>query len=96
MLLLGKDVIAAAIEDHSTWKGSLNSWVKIVEGVNPPWKNLAEVRQTRKDADPVGDWTVFNIKGNDARLISYIDFEMGTVTVKAVLTHKDYDRGGWK
>ena len=48
------------------------------------------------DADLVGDCVVFNIKENDARLISYIDHEMGTVTVLAVLTHKEYDRGGWK
>jgi hypothetical protein len=26
----------------------------------------------------------------------YADYEMGTVTVLAVLTHKDYDKGGWK
>jgi hypothetical protein len=31
-----------------------------------------------------------------ARLITYINYEMGTVTVLAVLTHKEYDKGGWK
>jgi len=30
------------------------------------------------------------------REISYISYEMGTVTVLAVLTHKEYDKGGWK
>ena len=40
---------------------------------------------------------VFNIKDNDARLIiTYINYEMGTVTVLAVLTSKEYDKGGWK
>lgn len=96
MLILGKHLIEGAQKKHSTWKGSLGSWVRIVEGVNPPWRNFAEVRRTRKDADPVGDCVVFNIKDNDARLIFYIDYEMRTVTVLAVLTHREYDRGGWK
>lgn len=37
-----------------------------------------------------------SIKDNDARLITYINYEMGTVSVLAVLTHKEYDKGGWK
>ncbi|HVH72765.1 MAG TPA: type II toxin-antitoxin system HigB family toxin [Candidatus Dormibacteraeota bacterium] len=96
MQILGKHLIEAAQKKHSTWKASLGSWVRIVEGVTPPWSNFAAVRATRKDADPVGDCVVFNIKQNDARLISYIDYEMGTVTVLFVLSHKEYDRGGWK
>jgi mRNA interferase HigB len=94
--IIGKHLIGAAQKKHSTWKGSLGSWVRIVEGVEPPWKDFPAVRQTRKDADLVGDCVVFNIKNNDARLISYISFEMGTVTVLAVLSHKEYDKGGWK
>ena len=39
---------------------------------------------------------MFDIKNNEARLISYIDYKMGTVTVLAVLTDKEYDKGGWK
>jgi mRNA interferase HigB len=96
VLILGKHLIEAAQKRHSNWKGSLGSWVRIVEGVNPPWRNLVEVRRTRKDADPVGDCTVFNIAHNEARLITSISYEMGTVTVLFVLSHKEYDKGGWK
>lgn len=96
MQILGRHLIEDAQKKHSTWKGSLGSWVRIVEGVRSPWRNLADVRRTRKDADPVGDCTVFNIAHNDARLIASIDYEMETVTVRFVLTHKEYDRGGWK
>jgi mRNA interferase HigB len=44
----------------------------------------------------VGDCVVFDIKNNEARLISYINYDMGTVTVLAVLAHKEYDKGRWK
>jgi mRNA interferase HigB len=94
--LIGKHLIEAAQKKHSTWKGALGSWVRIVEGVDPPWNNFPAVRRTRKDADLVGSCVIFNIKGDDARLISYINYEMGTVTALAVLSHQDYDKGGWK
>ena len=61
-----------------TGRGSLGSWVRIVEGVDPPWSNFPAVRRTRKDADPVRDCVVFDIENNEARLISYISYEMGT------------------
>ena len=67
-----------------------------VEAVDPPWTTFPAVRRTRKDANPVGDCVVLDIKNNEGRLISYISYQMGTVSVLAVLTHKEYDKGGWK
>ena len=67
-----------------------------MEGADPPWNNLPAVRRTRKDADQIGGCVVFDIKSNEARLISHIHYQMGTVTVLAVLTYKKYGKGGWK
>jgi mRNA interferase HigB len=39
---------------------------------------------------------VFDIGGNKYRLIAYIRFEKQIVYIKAVLTHRDYDKGAWK
>ena len=94
--IIGKHLIEAAQKKHANWKGSLGSWIRIVEGVDPPWSNFPAVRRVRKDADTVGDCVVFDIKNNDARLIAYISCEMGTVAVLAVLPNKEYDKGGWK
>jgi len=60
------------------------------------WRDLTETRRTFAHADPVGQCTVFNIKGNDYRLITRIDYGLQTVTLKHFLTHKEYDRGAWK
>ena len=38
------------------------------------------------------DRVVFNIKGNDYRLVAAIDFEKGIVWIKWIGTHRDYDR----
>jgi mRNA interferase HigB len=58
--------------------------------------NLSEVRQTFRHADVVGDKTVFNIKGNDYRLIVHIRYDLGIIYIKDLLTHAEYDRGTWK
>jgi len=49
------------------------------------------------------DRIVFNIKGNDYRLVVATDFDKGIVWIKWIGTHKDYDKinvkevqhGGW-
>ena len=47
-------------------------------------------------ADQVGKKTVFNIGGNKYRLIAAIHYNRGRVYIRAILTHRDYDRGIWK
>jgi mRNA interferase HigB len=40
--------------------------------------------------------TVFNVGGNNYRLIAYIDYRYRKVFIRAILTHAEYNRGGWK
>jgi len=79
---------------HSRAKTPLLRWFDTVQ--KAAWRNLQEVRQTFRHADAVYNCTVFNIHGNDYRLISKIDFEAQAVDIRSVLTHPEYDRGGWK
>jgi mRNA interferase HigB len=44
----------------------------------------------------VGDKYVFDVGGNKLRLIAAIHFNAGKVFIRAVLTHKAYDKGDWK
>ena len=72
----------------------LQSWRKLMEFGS--YKNFAEVRQVFRSADKVGDLFVFNICGNKYRVITYLQFERQLCYIKTVLTHKEYDRDGWK
>ncbi len=53
---------------------------------------MAEVKGKYRSASIVSaDRIVFNIKGNDYRLVAAIDFKHSIVFIKWIGTHKDYD-----
>jgi len=58
--------------------------------------NYSDVRRTLATADGVGKWTIFNIKGNQYRLIAEVNYMFGRIYIRHVLTRADYDRGGWR
>lgn len=60
------------------------------------WSNLEDVRTIYRDAEAVGNFTIFNIKGNAYRLIVGIDYENQVVYYKYFLTHAEYDKNKWK
>jgi mRNA interferase HigB len=79
---------------HGDCTDQIFDWYKVAR--RSEWHSLAEVRESFRHADSVGDKTVFNIKGNDYRLIVHIRYRTGTIYVKELLTHAEYDAGRWK
>jgi len=60
------------------------------------WQNLEEVKQSFASAEAVGNFTVFNVKGNRYRLILYINYQKQIAFFKYFLTHAHYDKDKWK
>lgn len=81
-------------EVHSTAKTGLLAWHKITKAAN--WQNFDQLRQTFPAADQVSNFTVFNIGGNNFRLITLIDYSAKKIFIRHVLTHADYDKNKWK
>jgi mRNA interferase HigB len=73
---------------------AVEAWYNTVKVAE--WGNLEDVRQIYTSAESVGNFTVFNIKGNTYRLIVSIDYEDGTIYYKYFLTHAEYDKDKWK
>lgn len=69
---------------------SLRSWFAEVRGAH--WSNPADVKRLYSTASIVGDRVVFNIKGNDYRLVVAVDYERGIVYVKWLGSHTEYDQ----
>ncbi len=94
MHVISRRKLKEAATRRGDLEGPLDAWFRIAKKAQ--WQNLADVRKTFSNADPVGKWTVFNIKGNQYRLITEIKYVFGRIYIRHVLTHAEYDRGGWK
>jgi mRNA interferase HigB len=44
----------------------------------------------------VGRLTVFNIAGNKFRLVARVEYRLGVVFIRQVLTHHEYSKDKWK
>jgi mRNA interferase HigB len=79
---------------HPVSASPMQAFRHLVESSN--FRNFAELRATFPSVDKIGDRYVFNIGGNKFRVVAAIAFSVQTLWVKAVLTHAEYDKGGWK
>lgn len=76
-------------------RSSLAAWLKLAKRAS--WQSFDDVKADfGKRADRVRQFVVFDIGGNKYRLIAEIDYSRWKVFVRHVLTHAEYDRGGWK
>lgn len=81
----------AGHRDRGALKAALDAWFDEVRKAR--WSSSAELKRHYATASIVSaDRVVFNIKGNDYRLVAAIDFEKGIVWIKWIGTHRDYDR----
>lgn len=71
-------------------KTALEEWYEKTK--KSEWSCFADIKNTFNSVDAVGNQRyVFNIKGNDYRLIVLIQFTPKTVYIRFVGTHKEYD-----
>ena len=76
--------------DQSALKAAIDSW--FAEASKAQWRSSADVRSHYATASIVSsDRVVFNIKGNDYRLVVAVDYEKSIVWIKWIGTHRDYD-----
>lgn len=71
-------------------KAALDSWFHEVQKAE--WRSAADIKKRYAHASIINsERVVFNIKGNDYRLIAAVDFRGGAVWIKWIGTHHDYD-----
>lgn len=70
---------------------SLRSWYH--DAKNAEWKSSNVIKQQYKNASIIADGrVVFNIKGNDYRLVVAIDYDFQVIFIRFIGTHKQYDK----
>ena len=84
-----------AIKEYSEMvpesKVALQDWVSKVK--KSKWSCFADIKKTFNSVDNVGNQHyVFNIKGNNYRLVVVIKFVIGFVYVRFIGTHSEYHK----
>ena len=94
MRVISKPAILKFSERHPDALVPLMNWYRITGRAD--WGSLAEVRRDFAHADIVGRRTVFNIQGNNYRLIARVNYRTKRVFILHILTHVEYSKGDWK
>jgi mRNA interferase HigB len=94
--IISRNTLVQIIEDfeghegYSALKTSLEASYHAVKRAS--WKNSSDVKNTFAHASIVSaDRVVFNIRGNNYRLVVYVDYRRSAVFMKWLGTHKEYD-----
>lgn len=91
MVIISKTMLNEFAQKHPDSSTALNEWYDIVNQAD--WRSFADVKQTFNHADYVGnDRFVFNIKGNQYRIVGMIFFDKRTLFVRFIGTHQQYDK----
>ena len=96
MLYFGMRIIARKTlrdfwERHPDAEQALRSWFTDV--LNADWSGPADIRQVYANASFVANnRVVFNIRGNNYRLIVAINYPYRIVYIRFVGTHREYDQ----
>jgi len=99
MRIITETTIREYATKHPNAKASLLNWITQTK-VNS-WKNIQEVRATYPHADLVTvasgrTVVIFNISGNNHRLITALHFNRNIAYILKILTHAQYDKNHWK
>jgi mRNA interferase HigB len=78
-------------KDQPALKAALDAWFDEVKKAR--WAGAADVKRSYATASIISaDRIVFNIKGNDYRLVVAIDFEKSIAWINWISTHKECDK----
>jgi mRNA interferase HigB len=99
MRIIAEGTIRQWAGDHPRAAASLRQWVKVVRPVR--WRSFAELRRTFLSADMViaksgRKVAVFNVGGNEFRLICAVHFNPEMVFALRFLSHAEYSKDTWK
>lgn len=91
MRVIAQKTLREYWETHSQARRPLQAWLEHVQ--RAVWKKPSDVqRDYGDDVILPNNRAVFNIKGNDYRLVVHIHYKSQIIFIRFIGTHKEYDR----
>lgn len=90
MVIISHKAIREFTKEHPELLSPLERWYSIT--LKADWNNFSNIKKDFNSVDAIGNGLfVFNIKGNDCRLIVRIIFRTRTLFIRFIGTHNEYD-----
>ena len=91
MQVIAKRTLREFWDRHPQAKGPLEAWHDTAS--KSVWTTPSDIREQFGSADFIADnRVIFNIGGNNYRLVVHVAYRFRRVLIKFVGTHADYDR----
>lgn len=91
MRIITEEPLKLYIEKHPDTRTALQDWLRVVKAAD--WNNFADVKRSFNSVDNVGNQHyVFNIRGNNHRLVVVIKFTIKWIYIRFIGTHAEYDK----
>jgi mRNA interferase HigB len=97
MIVIGTDVVERYFAHHAGHKGIKSAraqyaaWLDIT--ARAMWRNPQDIKVAHPKASVLkGGGVVFNIKGNDYRLVARVQYQAGVLAIRFFGTHAEYNR----
>ena len=91
MRIIARSKIIDYYTDNPDAEVALEEWYHKTKRAE--WTCFADMKKTFNSVDNVGNQQyVFNIRGNNYRLVVVIKFTIKTVLIRFIGTHADYDK----
>ena len=91
--MINRKAVRQMMRDHPETAAALDAWWKVVRAAR--WQHFDECRRSLTTADQVGRSLIFDILGNNYRLITVVSWRNQRIYVKALLTRREYERNTW-
>ena len=93
MKVLGRDKLLKFSKKHANAKPALDAWYAEVSREDCNWQTPQDIKDRYVSASFLADnRVIFNIKGNDYRLVVKVRYQNGLVVIEWVGTHAEYDK----
>lgn len=91
MRIIARSTLRSFWEQHPDAEQPLKAW--FYEASRANWHSPSDIKGLYRHASIlVNNRIVFNIKGNDYRLIVHIRYDIGIIFIRFIGTHKEYDK----
>lgn len=91
MRIVARKTLVLFYRRHADAETALEEWFE--RATDAQWDCFADMKKDFNSVDSVGNkHFVFNIKGNDYRLIAVVKFRIKIIYIRHICTHAEYDK----